>query len=40
MKKKEYIAPVVEIVTVLSDAAILAVSSPVLEDFEVSDGEW
>ena len=40
MKKKEYISPVVEIVTVLSDAAILAVSSPVLEDFKVSDGEW
>ena len=38
--KKEDTSPVVEIVTVLSDAAILAVSSPVLEDFEVSDGEW
>lgn len=38
--KNEYTSPVVEIITVLSDAAILTVSSPVIEDFEVGDGEW
>ena len=39
---KEYISPEVETVTFSLDSAILSVSvkEPVLEDFDVSDGEW
>ena len=37
---KEYITPEMEIVTILSETAILSVSYPELEDFDVSDGSW
>ena len=36
----EYIAPKMEITTILYASTILTVSNPVLEDFDVSDGEW
>ena len=39
---KEYISPEMETLMVLSDSAVLSVSvkEPVLEDFNVSEGEW
>ncbi len=39
---KEYISPMIQTLTVLSDSAVLSVSveEPQLEDFIVSDGEW
>ena len=39
---KEYISPKMEILMVLTDSAILSVSvtEPVLEEFDVSDGQW
>ena len=38
----EYISPEVETVTFFLDSAVLSASvkEPVLEDFNVSDGEW
>ena len=39
---KEYMSPVIEMVTLSLDSAILSASvkDPELEDFNVSDGEW
>ena len=38
--KNEYIAPKMEITTILCASTILTVSNLVIEDFDVSDGEW
>ena len=38
--KNEYITPQLDVLIILSETAILSVSVPVMEDFDVSDGNW
>ena len=38
--KNEYITPQLDVLIILSETAILSVSEPVMEDFDVSDGSW